>query len=53
MPQTINEDREPRVPIAAQVPIRIHEKVRAIAITEDRTVSAVIRRIMEDWYKQQ
>ena len=42
---------EPSMVLSAQMPIRIINHVRAIAKAEERTVSFVMRRIMEDWYR--
>jgi hypothetical protein len=36
--------------LSAQMPLRIINYVRAMAKAEDRTVSFVMRRIMESWY---
>jgi hypothetical protein len=43
---------EPSMVLSAQMPLRIINHVRAIARAEDRTVSFVMRRIMEDWYRR-
>jgi hypothetical protein len=42
---------EPSMVLSAQMPLRIIDHVRAVAKTEDRSVSSVMRRIMEDWYE--
>jgi hypothetical protein len=44
---------EPSMVLSAQMPLRIINHVRAIARAEDRTVSFVMRRIMEDWYRRE